>query len=74
MMNRQSKGAQQATFMIIENLECDQWHTSIIDGKDNQNQPGYHTTWAYEFVTTLQKLNCMLKCQQALTCMKLGFT
>lgn len=48
---RESQGAQQATFMIIENLDTDEWHTITIDGKDNDNQAGFRTTWAYEFVT-----------------------
>ncbi len=45
-----SVSAQQATFMIIENLPCDQWCTSHVEGEDVNNLNLY-TNWAYEFVT-----------------------
>jgi hypothetical protein len=45
-----SKGAQQATFMIIENLACDTWYTSYVEGASN-SIPSFHTNWAYEFET-----------------------
>ena len=32
---RQSCGAEAATFMAIENVECDAWFSCIIDGKPN---------------------------------------
>jgi hypothetical protein len=48
---RESQGSQQATFMIIENLQCDQWYTCHIEGKDSSSQPRFQTCWAYEFVT-----------------------
>ena len=45
-----SVSAQQATFMIIENLQCDQWYTSHVEG-ENVNNLNLYTNWAYEFVT-----------------------
>jgi hypothetical protein len=47
---RQSEGTQQATFMIIENLECDKWYTTSFEGPVG-NVSNLHTAWAYEFVT-----------------------
>ena len=48
---RESKGAQQATFMIIENLESNVWQTHYAEGKNNFNAPELRTAWTYEFVT-----------------------
>lgn len=48
---RESKGAQQATFMIVENLECNIWQTHYAEGKGNNSKPGLRTCWTYEFVT-----------------------
>lgn len=45
-----SQGAQQATFMIIENLATDQWQTCYLEGREDNNGSIY-TSWAYEFVT-----------------------
>ena len=45
-----SKGAQQATFMIIENLQCNQWYTSYVEGTNDGNA-AFYTNWAYEFET-----------------------
>jgi hypothetical protein len=45
-----SKGAQEATFMIIQNLQCDQWYSSYIEGTNDTNS-GFYTDWAYEFET-----------------------
>jgi hypothetical protein len=46
-----SQGAQAATFMIIENLQCDQWNTCSLEGIGTNNLSSLHTCWAYEFVT-----------------------
>ena len=45
-----SKGAQEATFMIIENLQCNQWYTSYVEGTDG-GIATFNTNWAYEFET-----------------------
>jgi len=47
---RESKGAQQATFMIIENVECNAWYEDYIEGKDEYDQPVFNTSWAFEFM------------------------
>jgi hypothetical protein len=47
---RESSGAEQATFMIIEDVQPNVWHTCQIEGKDNNSLPQYRTSWAYEFV------------------------
>lgn len=58
---RQSEGAQQATFMIIENLECNKWYTTPIEGKADDSTSLLHTTAAYECVTNESKLEIYLK-------------
>jgi hypothetical protein len=50
-----SQGAQQATFMIIENLKTDQWYTSYLEGRHDSNS-SLCSTWAYEFVTNTSKV------------------
>ena len=47
---RESNGAEQATFMIIENVECDRWYTHSASGKV-LDAPAFNTSWAYEFLT-----------------------
>ena len=63
---RESQGFQQATFMVIENLECDKWYTSTIEGKDDNNQPSFRTTWSYEFVTNESKVELFVKVPETL--------
>lgn len=48
---RESKGAQQATFMIIENVACNVWYSQYVEGKDEYSQPVFNTSWAFEFMT-----------------------
>ena len=50
-----SVSAQQATFMIIETLQCDQWYTTTIQGS-NGNDSNFNTCWAYEFATNASYL------------------
>ena len=47
---RESNGAEQATFMVIENIECDRWYTHEVSGKV-ADTPVFNTSWAYEFMT-----------------------
>jgi hypothetical protein len=47
---RESNGAEQATFMIIENVETDRWYTHAVSGKI-ADTPVFNTSWAFEFVT-----------------------
>ena len=60
-----SQGAQQATFMIIENLESDKWYSSHVDGSDGNNS-GFYTDWAYEFATNASKVELYVKVPQTL--------
>ena len=64
--DRESEGSQQATFMIIENLECNKWYSTSVEGKGANSLPGLRTTWAYEFVTNLSKVEVYLKIPDAL--------
>lgn len=58
---RESKGAEQATFMIIENAECDVWHEQYIVGADSNNEQVFNTSWAYEFCTDSQRIEVWIK-------------
>ena len=49
---KESMGAEQATFMIIENIEINQWYTIPIEGKAQDSTSKLETTHAYEFTTT----------------------
>ncbi len=55
-----SEAAQQATFMIIENLQCDKWYTSYVEGANNSN-PSFYTNWAYEFETNASYVELYVK-------------
>ena len=60
-----SQGAQQATFMIIENLQCDQWYTTYIEGTNDGNST-FYTNWAYEFVTNASHVELYVNVPQTL--------
>jgi hypothetical protein len=62
---RESNGAQQTTFMIIENVECDRWYTHSVEGK-NGDLPAFNTSWAYEFVTDSPRIELWVKVPDAL--------
>ncbi len=53
---RQSNGTQAATFMAIENLECNQWTTATIEGNRPDGSSAVNTAWAYEFVTNASNI------------------
>jgi len=63
---RESKSDEQATFMIIENVECNIWHEHYVEGKDNANLPVLNTSWAYEFVTESQQVEVWIKVPETL--------
>jgi hypothetical protein len=63
---RESQGVQQATFMAIENLECNKWYTSAVDGKYDNNLHGFHTSWSFEFVTNESKVELYVKVPETL--------
>ncbi len=56
-----SMGAQQATFMIIQNLQTDQWYTTNIDGTDDNNSRTADTVKAFEFVTNASYVSLFVK-------------
>lgn len=62
---RESNGAEQATFMIIENIQCDTWYTHGVVGKTGST-PAYNTNWAYEFITDGSLIEVYIKVPDAL--------
>jgi len=48
---RESEGEKEATFMLIEHIECNRWYQRYLEGKVNDN-PVENTSWAYEFNTS----------------------
>jgi hypothetical protein len=58
---RESEGCQQATFMVIENLETDKWHTVQIEGKDSDGAPRFQTSWAYELLSNSSYIELYVK-------------
>jgi hypothetical protein len=56
-----SKAAEAATFMIMENVECNLWHDHYIEGKDGGNMPVFDTAWAFEFVSDSQHVEVLIK-------------
>ena len=63
---RESNGTQQATFMIIENVDVNVWHQAYIEGKDNNSMPLLDTSWAYDFTTDSQFIEVHVKVPQTL--------
>jgi hypothetical protein len=61
-----SKGAQQATFMIIEDAECNVWHQRYLDGMNSQSLPTLNTSWAYEFMTNSPLTDVYVKVPETL--------
>jgi hypothetical protein len=57
---RESHGSEQATFMIIENAECDTWYTHSATGKTGATA-AFGTNWAYEFVTASEKIELWVR-------------
>jgi len=57
---RESNGAEQATFMIIENVECDRWYTHEVSGKID-DVPTFKTSWTYEFVTASPQIELWVR-------------
>jgi hypothetical protein len=57
---RESNGAEQATFMVIENVECDRWYTHAVSGKIGST-PAFNTSWAYEFMTASSRIELWVR-------------
>jgi hypothetical protein len=58
---RESEGSQQATFMVMENLVTDIWHTVQIEGKSSNGLPSYQTSWAYELMSNASYVELYVK-------------
>jgi len=63
---RESKGGESASFMIIEDVQCNTWLRHYVLGKDGDDQPVLRTAWAYEFVTDSQHVEVLLKVPETL--------
>jgi len=57
---RESNSSEQATFMIMEDVECNEWHEVFIEGKRN-NESVFYTAWAFEFFTENQHVEVWIK-------------
>jgi len=57
---RESHGAEAATLMVIEHLECNEWNQRRLEGKVN-NMPVMETAWAYEFVTSSKRIEVWIE-------------
>ncbi|UCE15978.1 MAG: Ig-like domain repeat protein [Candidatus Bathyarchaeota archaeon] len=57
---RESNSSQQATFMIIEDVETNVWHEHYVEGKED-NLSVLETSWAYDFVTESQDIEVWIK-------------
>lgn len=62
---RESNGSQQATFMIIENIECNVWHEHHVKGKEGE-LPVLETSWSYEFVTETKQIEVLIRIPETL--------
>lgn len=52
---KESNASKQATFMLIENVQTNEWQRAYLKGKEN-NIPVFSTSWAFEFVTDSQRI------------------
>ncbi len=57
---RESRGAEAATFMLIEHIETDKWYSRNMEGKIN-DQPVEKTSWSYEFNTTNSHIEVLVE-------------
>jgi hypothetical protein len=61
-----SEGSQEATFMIIENLQTDTWYNTFIQGTNGNDLAQFDTCWAYEFATNASAIEVCVKVPQTL--------
>jgi hypothetical protein len=62
---RESQTAEAATFMIIEHLGLNVWHSRPIEGKRG-NQSLENTSWAYEFTADTPRLEIQVEVPETL--------
>lgn len=55
-----SQSSQEATFMIIETLNTNQWYTTQIESPNGGNAT-FYSNWAYEFETNASKVALYVK-------------
>jgi hypothetical protein len=58
---RESNGSKPATFMMIEDVECNVWHEHYVEGKENSSSPVFMTSWAYEFFTDSKRVEVWVR-------------
>ncbi|MBS7633420.1 hypothetical protein KEJ15_07395 [Candidatus Bathyarchaeota archaeon] len=63
---RESKGAEAATFMIVEDVPCNVWHVHYAEGKDNVSLPVFETGWGYEFFTDSRRVEVWVRVPDSL--------
>jgi len=52
---RESQGAEAATFMLTQHVECNKWYQQFIQGKVN-DLPVENTSWTFEFMTSSKNI------------------
>ena len=57
---RESNGSDAATFMVIEHVEINRWYSRFMEGEVNDVEVR-NTSWAYEFITSAQKLSICIR-------------
>jgi len=62
---KESNASQQATFMLIENLETNKWQKTYIEGKQNDT-PIFNTSRAFEFATESQHIEVWIRVPETL--------
>ena len=62
---RESRGASEATFMLIEHIESGRWYERYMEGKVN-DKPVEKTSWAYEFNTTSEHVEVWVEVPDSL--------
>jgi hypothetical protein len=58
---KSSRGSQEATFMIIENVQKDKWYSQFIEGKTSNGKNALNTLWACEFTSNSSKIEVWIK-------------
>jgi hypothetical protein len=56
-----SSAAEQATFMIIEDVECNVWNEHFVEGMSSNDSPALNTSWAYEFTTESKNIEVWIE-------------
>jgi hypothetical protein len=57
---RESQASKEATFMLIEHIDCNKWYQRYLEGKVD-DKPVENTSWAYEFNTTSKHIEVAIE-------------